>query len=86
MIAALATTLLLSAGPAAPQDPRPREREARSEPSRPAPSDEDAAIIEHLELLQRMEMLRDLDMVDTGEARPEPEPEREPGSSAPGSR
>ncbi len=67
MIAALAAALVLSAGPPArPQAPAPAGKEPSAQPA-PAPlPDEDAAIVEHLELLQKLELLQDLDVVDTG--------------------
>ena len=75
MITALAAALLLAAE-APPRPPRPPE-DGRPDPARPALSQEDEAVIQHLELLQKMELLRDLDVVDAGEEEKEGEPAKE---------
>ena len=69
MIPALALALLLAAGPPPRPEPPPAgSREAaRVEPERQRLSDEDAAVVDHLELLEQMDLLEDLPVVDVGE-------------------
>jgi hypothetical protein len=67
----LALALALGAAPSSAKAPRPQpEQPAKVEDAKPAPpplSQEDAAVVENLELLQRMELLDDLPVVDPGD-------------------
>ncbi|HVO20523.1 MAG TPA: hypothetical protein VMU15_14785 [Anaeromyxobacter sp.] len=69
MIPALAFALLLAAGPPPRPEPPPAGTRGadRVEPERQRLSDEDAAVVEHLELLEQMDLLEDLPVVDVGE-------------------
>ncbi len=81
MIAVLAAAMLLAAGPPAPEHPpAPAPRDGDAQPAPPPLSQEDAAVVEHLELLQKLELLQDLNLVDTGadeaDARKEEQPKK----------
>ncbi len=66
MIAVLATALLLAADPQPAKPPPAPADQSTPAPAPPELSPEDAAVVEHLELLQKLELLQDLEVVDTG--------------------
>ena len=66
MILALATALLLATDPPPRPDSPPAgaRTTARTDPEGSRPSDEDSAVVDHLELLEQMDLLEDLPVVD----------------------
>lgn len=77
MIAAFALALALASAPP-PAGPRTHEpppaRDGNAKDAPPPLSAEDAAVVEHLELLQGMELLEDLPVVDVDDEPEEHEP------------